>query len=301
MVAKAQLLNENFNYTVGSVLAGQGNWGIDTNIGGNPIFVTAASITYPGYPSSGIGQEVSITTSGQDVANTFTTQTAGYVYYSLLVNLSAAQNRGDYFLNLSQPGSSDPYFGLIYATLSGTNFVFGILNTYLGTGSSPTFTATSYNLNTTYLLVVKVNVITGQSSLIVNPSMTTEPIDGWISNSSSTTMPSVNGFNHIIIRQGNALYAPTLKLDGIRVATSWNSLFPTTGLSTPKADVLSLSLSGKNLSVKNVENGSLVEIYTTVGAKVHTAILENGSIQLYDLSKGMYIVRVGNRSSKIVF
>jgi len=72
------------------------------------------------------------------------------------------------------------------------------------------------------------------------------------------------------------------------------------GFSSPKADLLSVSLAGKTLSVNNVTNGSTVEIYSTIGAKVQSAQLENGTIQLNNLSKGLYIIRVGNLSSKIM-
>ena len=73
-----------------------------------------------------------------------------------------------------------------------------------------------------------------------------------------------------------------------------------TGFESPKSDVLSISLKGKNLSVNNVENGSTVDVYSSVGARVQSSILQNGAIQLNDLSKGLYIVRVGNLTSKIM-
>ena len=71
-------------------------------------------------------------------------------------------------------------------------------------------------------------------------------------------------------------------------------------VSSPSADLLSVSRSGKTLNVKNVADGSTVGIYSAVGAKVQSAQLLNGSIQLNDLSKGLYIVRVGNMTSKIM-
>ena len=72
------------------------------------------------------------------------------------------------------------------------------------------------------------------------------------------------------------------------------------GLTSPKADILSLSLTGRNLTVNNFANGTTVDIYSTVGAKVQSAQLQNGAVQLNNLTKGMYIVRVGNLSSKIM-
>ena len=73
-----------------------------------------------------------------------------------------------------------------------------------------------------------------------------------------------------------------------------------TNLSTPNADVLNVTLNGKNLTVNNASNGSTVDIYSAVGSKVQSAQLANGTIQLNNLSKGLYIVRVGKLSSKIM-
>jgi hypothetical protein len=74
----------------------------------------------------------------------------------------------------------------------------------------------------------------------------------------------------------------------------------TSGFSSPKADVLSLSLAGRSLTVNNVANGTTVDIYSAVGARVQSAQLQGGAVQMNNLAKGLYIVRVGNLSSKIV-
>ncbi len=83
----------------------------------------------------------------------------------------------------------------------------------------------------------------------------------------------------------------------------WDNLFfgpdPSAGLSTPNADILSVSLVGKELSVKNVAEGTTIDVYSSVGAKVQSSRLQNGAIQLKDLAKGLYIVRAGNLTSKI--
>ena len=72
------------------------------------------------------------------------------------------------------------------------------------------------------------------------------------------------------------------------------------GFSSPNVDVLSVSLKGSTLSVDNAADGSTVDVYSTIGAKVQSAKLQNGAIQLNSFAKGLYIVRVGNLSSKIM-
>lgn len=303
--AQGQLLvNENFTYAAGTGLIGQSGW---VNLGTapstvNPLVTSAPgtpAITYAGYPGSGIGNEVAVANNGQDVEDQFTAQTSGTVYFSVLVNISAAQAAGDYFMDLGEPNSYSAYFGRLFVKSDGANIAFGILNSS-GTGSATTWSASTYSLNTTYLVVVKVNATTGASGLVINPSMTAEPTTEWILNATSATVPSAAGLGEVNIRQGSSANAPTLKLDGIHVATSYASLFASTALSTVNADVLSVSLEGKSLSVKNVSEGSIVDIFSSVGAKVQSAKLANGTVQLNNLSKGLYVVRVGNLSSKIM-
>ncbi|MDO9152916.1 MAG: hypothetical protein Q7U47_04280, partial [Paludibacter sp.] len=219
LVAQAQLLvNENFSYTVGTELKANGWVGTGaTPSTVNPILITAPSITYTGYAESGVGNEISLTTSGEDLNKSFTAITAGTIYFSAIVNLSAAQATGDYFLHVGDLPTGTSYYGRLFVKLDGTKIAFGMLNTSGGVAS---YTASTYDLNTTYLLVVKFNLSTLAASLIVNPIIsTTEPTDGWLTNTTGTVVVPAGGFQTINIRQGTAANAPTLKLDGIRVAT----------------------------------------------------------------------------------
>jgi hypothetical protein len=301
--AQAQpIVTENFNYTVGTGLAANGWVGTGATPSTlNPILVTASSITYTGYPGSGVGSEITLTTSGEDLNKSFSAITTGNIYFSALVNLSAAQATGDYFLHIGDLPAGTIYFGRTYVKLDGTKIAFGILNTSGGTPApTATYTASNYDLNTTYVIVVKVNAATGASSLIVNPDFTAEPTTGWVTSSVGTSAVPTAGFTTINIRQGSGTAAATLKIDGIRVGTSYSALFPTTGIFTLKAEPLSISLVGKTLTVKEVADGSIVDIYSAIGAKVQSTQLVNGTVQLNSFSKGLYVVRVGNQSSKIM-
>ena len=70
-----------------------------------------------------------------------------------------------------------------------------------------------------------------------------------------------------------------------------------TGLHDLSAEKLEVSVAGKTLTVTNSPS-STVDIFNTVGAKVKTVELVNGSADL-NLAKGLYIVRVGAKSAKI--
>ena len=62
--------------------------------------------------------------------------------------------------------------------------------------------------------------------------------------------------------------------------------------------MLDVKLAGNKLTIANAST-STVDIFNTIGAKVQSIELVNGSVDL-NLSKGLYIVRVGNQSSKIM-
>ncbi len=301
MFAQAQLLvNENFEYVAATDLLGQGGWALTGNNATPTIQVTASSITYSGYPGSGVGNEVTLT-NGQDLNKKFTPQTSGLVYASFIVNVVAAPITGDYFIHFGPETIGSTFVGRVFVKKESdvsSKIAFGIQLISGGT-VVPTYTPFNYDLNTTYLIVLKHDNTGKVSSIIVNPSMNTEPTTGWFDNNQGTTTIPAN-IGAIGLRQPSASSAFTAKLDGIRVATSYSDLFITSSTSNPSANEFNAIVSGKNLLVKNVANGSTVEIYSAIGSKVQSSVLENGAVKLNNLSKGMYIVRIGKLTQKFM-
>lgn len=74
-----------------------------------------------------------------------------------------------------------------------------------------------------------------------------------------------------------------------------------TGFNNPSVNQFTAVVSGKNLLFKNVANGYTVEIYSALGSKIQTAVIENGKVGLNNLTRGMYVVRVNNMTQKIMF
>lgn len=219
------LLVEDFNYAAGALLTAN-NWTAHSGAGTNAVAVTAPGLTYTGYASSGVGNAVTLATSGEDVNRTFPVQATGSTYAACLVNLSDAfvDPSGGYFFHLGPDPISTTFRGRLYARKDANNAIsFGITKAGVTLPTDIAFTPFSYSLNTTYLLVVKYTVVAGATndtvSLIVNPVLPgTEPAP-------TVTAPDVAGGDidpgSVAIRQGTATTAPTLRLDGIRVADSW--------------------------------------------------------------------------------
>jgi hypothetical protein len=75
----------------------------------------------------------------------------------------------------------------------------------------------------------------------------------------------------------------------------------TTGINNLNINQFVAIVSGKNLLLNNVANGSTVEIYSALGSKIQTSVIENGKVGLNNLTRGMYVVRVNNMTQKIMF
>ncbi len=237
------LLDENFSYMAGTLLTANG-W---TNHSGtsNFIAVTAPTISYPGYLSSGTGNEVTMTTTGEDVNKTFTAQTSGTVYASCLVNITSATLAGDYFFHLGATVISTAFQGRVFVKKDATgNLAFGISRA--GAVATAIFTPFSYSTNTTYLLVLRFSIVTGATNdvaaIYINPALNSvEPATGWTI--STDTPADLANIGSVALRQGGATTGPALKLDGIRVAIAWSDIV---GSSGPNLTVNPTSLSGFN-------------------------------------------------------
>ncbi len=226
------LMVEDFDYPVGDLITAHG-W---TNHSGttNPITVRAASITYTDYISSGIGNEISMVASAEDDNKSFTAQTSGSVYASFLVNVTAALT-GDYFIHLGPNAIGTVFRGRVFVKKDASN------NLSFGLSMSSTtisWTEFTYAMNTTYLLVLKYTFVAGTQNdivnLFINPDpLLAEPLPTLTNIDVPASDPADIG--SVALRQGDAAKGPSLKLDGIRIGTTWDGIFdpPAPTVETP--------------------------------------------------------------------
>lgn len=73
-------------------------------------------------------------------------------------------------------------------------------------------------------------------------------------------------------------------------------------LQNPNTELTSIRayLSGTSLIVKNVPDGTTVEIYSAIGSRVQVSTLKEGVVDVSNLSKGLYIVRIGKFNQKLM-
>jgi hypothetical protein len=231
------LLYDNFNYPAGDSIIWH-NWSTQQTNLTNAILVSSDGLSYAGYPCSGIGNSVAIGTTGQDVFRGFVKQTASgtSLYMSFLVKVTAATT-GDAFIAFKESPTSPTnlnYRGRVYAKTDGSNIAFGISKGAITAPATADYTAANYSLNTTYLIVVRYNIVEGTTNdsafLFVNPVVgSPEPIPTVTATDIAATDV---GLGSVLLRQGTTGASPNVIVDGVRVAKSWNLLFTQSDIAT---------------------------------------------------------------------
>ncbi|MFZ4621640.1 MAG: T9SS type A sorting domain-containing protein [Bacteroidota bacterium] len=228
--AQGLVFQEDFNYTAGTSLVANG-WTVQT--AGTPtINVANAGLSYTGYLGSNVGLAAGLpTTTGEIVRKNLTASQTSSVYISCLVNVNTITATPGYFL-VTRYNTSNHQRGRIWVKSDGASgFNFGVSKS---SSTTPAYGATSYSLNTTYLVVLKYTFqgTTGSTStddvlsLWVNPTSFggAEDPSPLISNANDgggdlTSLGSLMLFQGV---GGNGM-----TVDGIRASTSWATILPT--------------------------------------------------------------------------
>lgn len=226
------LLQDDFNYTNDDLLTNNG-WSAVSGGGTNPITVgTSNGLTYAGYSGTtgllGVieGNAAMIDNNGEDVAKTFTATTSGDIYMSFMLNVVSPT--AGYFIGLGNGGTS--YTARVF-TQPGS--VGGTFNLGISNSSTATYGTTNFNLNQTYLVIVKYNISSQAATLwciasgvpaneVAAGTAEVTSTGGGLSTVSSTFMRQYNAAQHQIV-------------DGLLVAQNW-----------PGASGCSLSLTGSS-------------------------------------------------------
>ena len=237
--AQTPLLVEDFPYAPGALLTDNG-WTAHSAGGTNAIAAVSPGLTIADYPSSGVGNAVGMTISGEDVNRTFPVQSTGSVYAAFMVTASEAAINpvGGYFFHLGPDPVSTTFRGRVFIKKDeGNNIAFGISKS--GTSEATVaHTPFAFSLNTTYLLVVKYTIVEGEANDTVDlfVSTTTPATEPAATISAIDTTATDISPGTVSLRQGSAATSPTVVVDGIRVGTSWASVTQTT--SEPKGSAL---------------------------------------------------------------
>lgn len=166
------------------------------------------------------------------------------------------------------------------------------------------------------MLSISIAATAGRVALCNNTTLLTSAAFTGANPSGSTIIDFV-GFGSTTLSYEGTAPAPAtsnnttsiLRNSGGSTDTNNNSVDFSTGTPMPRNTVTSTFnpsyrtfkaiVSGGKLIVTNVADGSNVDVYSMLGAKVQSDKLVAGSIQLNNLAKGLYIVQVGKETVKI--
>ncbi|THU39893.1 T9SS type A sorting domain-containing protein [Niastella caeni] len=249
LTANAQIaFFENFSGYTNGDLGTQGGW---TTTTGSPDVQVANSspLIYPGYTSG--TQYITVSSeNGKDPRRTFTgvsTSSGQHFYISFVVRVTYAElsNEGpNHSIALFNTGDADRPLRFFIAEEASDNgqIRFGIAT---GDESTPSYTSTDANfeLNTTYLIVIRYSIFSSAGDnddayLWVNPSLASEPSTTTATGTTGATM--LNGdetgfgstINAMEISQSHSDDSPDAEYDGFRVAygatsaAAWTNLAP---------------------------------------------------------------------------
>lgn len=227
-----QLLVEDFNSTNTGNLSTQNSW-VQNGLGTDAQIANAAPISFTSY-NGGSGNYISLSNSnGIDPHKLFSspisTSSPSVIFYSFLVNVSAGSAISEYCISLRNSANT-AYLGRVFVNVNSGNVKFGIS---VGSSAVSSVAASNYNLNQTYLLVLRYDVgssTTDSMYLWVNPSTSVEPLISGADASHTNNKPIYGTAINAFMLHQRATTSPVYKLDAIRVSNgtnasnAWNSL-----------------------------------------------------------------------------
>jgi len=220
-IANAQLfLQDNFDYgtTAGDLVPlTNSKWAITgtaSTTAEKSFLYKTTSLSMDNYPNSGVGGSAGLVgTRADDVNSAFESQNSGFLYASALINLTSTGN-DDYFFHFKNDGTG--FYGRVFTKASNGKAIFGIQSTSTA-GFVKAYGTKEYELNTTYLLVLKYDFSNGSSTVYVLDAVTeTEPTTPEAVSTATAIAPFLLS---VSLRQGSNI--PTVTVDGIRVAKAW--------------------------------------------------------------------------------
>ncbi len=214
------LLSDSFNSYANGNLVGQGNWS-----------QTGSYATSPVQVNNGV---VYLGNSGQDVYDPFNTPVTladgQSLYFGLVINVSAAQGAGDYFMHFTaNAGNSSQFYDRLFVQAATGGYVLGLEGT-AGGGATITYGTTVLSLNTSYNIVLAYNYSSLTPSNSVD-AVYVNPTDPSVANNTAylsaawgSANPDTNQIGAVNFRQGSTSSAPTLTVDNLTVSTQFSDV-----------------------------------------------------------------------------
>ncbi len=221
----AQFFEENFDYATGKLVSVSTNWS-ESPTGSVDIQVVSGNLSYSGYASSGIGNEIFLdggaTRSGVKRAFSKVSGNGNVVYFSFLISvqnnldLDSNNSSGDYFANFQTVGGRNRGYVYIRQGSAANTVNIGLAKS---SSSSLQWCGNDLNVGSTVLLVVGYYFQSGYDAvkLWVNPDLSGVQPPADLSITSGTDADTLT---YVQFRQRTA--SGNIYVDGVRVGVSWS-------------------------------------------------------------------------------
>jgi hypothetical protein len=272
--------------------------------------VSPTAGTYTGYGVN--ANEWALTpASTTTAALAFTPSTATYITSPVIFSgnstgnysatTSATVNSGVFNASGISLGASGNYFAtggpstitISSSSLGGFTYAAGS-----GPSTAQTFTVSGSNLTNNITLTATSNYMISTDGTNYSATVTLTQSNGSVA---STTIYveliaglSAGSYNSDMITvSSNYATSQTVSLSG-----SVSSL--TTGITSANVSNLAVYSDGKQIIIKNANVGDIVAVYGVNGEKAASEVLTSDNTTISSLSSGMYLVNVGNRTTKVI-
>lgn len=263
-------INESFYYPLGN-LCYNGGWVRYGARESNPVQVTDASLSFPGYADEAAGKSVFLANiNGSASAQKFfrgadTDPFDGTVYYSALISVSSLPtgSRTGAFMALTGANVNDAAQfgdgvagseggGVFIRPASDGKYQLGISRAVSINGAAQSdisWADAELPLDETVLVVVSYTQIDGEDNdtmrLWVNPAEDAAAFDAYVDETAEAaeTLRDIRGIE-LAQRTGLTLKMPEITVDEVRVADSWESIFHPGGSEIPDMPEISLAEGG---------------------------------------------------------
>ena len=296
-VKSQTLLIEDFNYT-STDISGNG-WSIHS--GTADAIGTTTGLSYTGYPGSGIQNAANMIGAGYDYnlpLSTSQSTNGDVIYTSLLVKFTepgTSALSGGYFFHLGNRTNATT-FSSFCARLWAKMSASGNINLGITNGTTAAYTATTYALNTTYLVIIKYTINTsGNDEILMWIKNTDVPATEAAAGTPNVTLTTEAGqdiINAVALRQSPGI--PNLVIDGIRVGKTWaTSVLPVTLKSLSASlinnqPILNWSTGNEiNFDYFGVEKSLNAQDFVEIGKVSSNKISNGSSYQFADITKAL--------------
>ncbi|WP_428224107.1 T9SS type A sorting domain-containing protein [Flavobacterium sp.] len=249
------------------------------------------------------GSKVTFEAGGTDAQVTVTSQTTGTVYYAFDLTITGAlaaviDANGGYLAGFTQNATT--FGGTLWikkdpADATNTKFAFGT-EVRTATGTATSFTPYSYDLGTTYKVLVGYTFNTGgasddSSKLWINPTVNDEASPLITDTHTGADLTSIVSF---FLRQDSATETPAVAIDNLKISTTFNDVM----LSAEKFDnIAGLRVSPNPATTElNILSDSFaaktVEMYDVLGKVALKATVTSQPLNISGLAKGVYVAKI---------